>query len=139
MAPVSSTGCTRRPSPDAARRPVERAECRLTFQTARLGLRTLLSCRATGRLVEDMNHGGTRIDGNRVLMLGFHALTRIVTSIGSTRRLRHAASVSVRAPESRRGRVQAADWTSRSLMRSVSRVGSVVSIVRTRALRFGVT
>jgi hypothetical protein len=32
----------------------------------------LLSRRAIGRLVEDMNFGGTRIDGNPVLMLWFH-------------------------------------------------------------------
>ncbi len=81
------------------RHPVERAECTLTFPTARIGLRTLLSRRAIGRLVEDMNFGGTRIDGNPVLMLWFHGLTRIVAPIGSTRRPRHPAPVPVRAPE----------------------------------------
>ena len=88
---------TRRLTPP--RRPVERAECTLIFPTARVGLRTLLSRRAIGRLVEDMNFGGTRIDGNPVLMLWFHGLTRIVAPIGSTRRPRHPAQVPVRAPE----------------------------------------
>jgi hypothetical protein len=82
-----------------ARHPVERAACTLVFPTARVGLRTLLSRRAIGRLVEDMNFGGTRIDGNPVLMLWFHGLTRIVAPIGFTRRPRHPAPVPVRAPE----------------------------------------
>jgi len=78
------------------------AECTLIFPTARVGLRILISRRAIGRLVEDMNFGGTRIDGNPVLMLWFHGLTRIVAPIGSTRRPRRAggrSSVPVRAPE----------------------------------------
>jgi hypothetical protein len=81
------------------RHPVERAECTLIFPTARVGLRTLLSRRTVGRLVEGMNTGGTRIDGNPVLMLWFHGLTRIVAPIGSTRRPRRPAPVPVRAPE----------------------------------------
>jgi hypothetical protein len=81
------------------RPPVERAECTLTFPTARVGLRTLISRRAIGRLVEDMNLGGTRIDGNPVLMLWFHGLTRIVAPIGSTRRAAGRASVPIRTPE----------------------------------------
>jgi hypothetical protein len=81
------------------RHPVPRAECTLTFPSARVGLRILISRRAIGRLVEDMNFGGTRIDGNPVLMLWFHGLTRIVAPIGSTRRPRHPAPVPVRAPE----------------------------------------
>ena len=81
------------------RHPAQRAECTLTFPTARIGLRILLSRRAIGRLVEDMNFGGTRIDGNPVLMLWFHGLTRIVAPIGSTRRPRRPAPVPIRAPE----------------------------------------
>jgi hypothetical protein len=81
------------------RRPAERAECTLTFPTARMGLRILISRRTVGRLVEDMNLGGTRIDGNPALMLWFHGLTRIVAPIGSTRRPRRPAPVPVRAPE----------------------------------------
>ena len=81
------------------RHPVQRADCTLTFPTARVGLRILISRRTIGRLVEDMNFGGTRIDGNPVLMLWFHGLTRIVAPIGSTRRPRHAAPVPVRTPE----------------------------------------
>lgn len=89
------------------RSPVERAECTLTFPTARVGLRTLVSRRAIGRLVEDMNVGGTRIDGNPVLMLWFHGLTRIVAPIGSTRRPRRPAPVPIRTPETH------APWASR--------------------------
>ena len=83
------------------RRPVERADCSLIFPTARVGLRTLLSRRAIGRIVEDMNTGGTRIEGNPALMLWFHGLTRIVAPIGSTRRPRRPAPVPVpvRTPE----------------------------------------
>jgi hypothetical protein len=81
------------------RHPVERAECTLTFPTARVGLRILISRRAIGRLVEDMNFGGTRIDGNPALMLWFHGLTRIVAPIGSTRHPRRPAPVPIRAPE----------------------------------------
>jgi hypothetical protein len=71
----------------------------LLFPTARVGLRALLSPRAIGRIVEDMNAGGTRIDGNPALLLWFHGLTRIVAPIGSTRRPRRPARVPIRAPE----------------------------------------
>lgn len=81
------------------RRPIQRAECTLIFPTARVGLRILISRRAIGWLVDEMNFGGTRIDGNPVLMLWFHGLTRIVAPIGSTRRRRHATPVPVRTPE----------------------------------------
>jgi hypothetical protein len=81
------------------RHPVQGAECTLSFPTARVGLRILISRRSIGRLVEDMNFGGTRIDGNPVLMLWFHGLTRIVAPIGSTRRPRDPAPVPIRAPE----------------------------------------
>ena len=81
------------------RRPVERAECTLIFPTAREGLRALLSPRAIGRIVEGMNTGGTRIEGNPALLLWFHGLTRIVAPIGSTRRPRRPALVPIRTPE----------------------------------------
>jgi hypothetical protein len=81
------------------RQPVQPADCTLTFPTARVGLRILISRRTIGRLVEDTNLGGTRIDGNPVLMLWFHGLTRIVAPIGSTRRPRRPAPVPLRAPE----------------------------------------
>jgi hypothetical protein len=81
------------------RRPAGRADCTLLFPTARVGLRTLLSRRAIGRLVQDMNFGDTRIDGNPALLLWFHGLTRIVAPIGSTRRPRRAAPVPIRTPE----------------------------------------
>jgi hypothetical protein len=82
-----------------ARRPGGDAECALVFPSARVGLRVLVSRRAIGRLVEDMNFGRTRIDGNPVVMLWFHGLTRIVAPIGSTRRPRHPAPVPGRPPE----------------------------------------
>ena len=81
------------------RRPAGQAECTLIFPTARVGLRTLVSRRAVGRIVEGMNFGGTRIEGNPVLLLWFHGLTRIVAPIGTTRRPRRPGSVPVRAPE----------------------------------------
>lgn len=81
------------------RQPAHSAECTLIFPTARVGLRILISRRTIGRLVEDMNFGGTRLDGNPGLMLWFHGLTRIVAPIGSTRRPRRPAPVPVRAPE----------------------------------------
>jgi len=81
------------------RRPVERAECALIFPTAREGLRALLSPRAIGRIVEGMNTGEVRIDGNPVLLLWFHGLTRIVAPIGRSRRPRRPAPVPIRTPE----------------------------------------
>jgi hypothetical protein len=75
------------------------AECTLIFPTAREGLHALLSPRAIGRIVEGMNTGGTRIDGNPVLLLWFHGLTRIVAPIGRSRRPRRPAPVPIRAPE----------------------------------------
>ena len=80
-------------------RPGEHADCTLMFPTAREGLRALLSPRAIGRIVEGMNSGGTRIEGNPALLLWFHGLTRIVAPIGSTRRPRRPAPVPIRAPE----------------------------------------
>jgi hypothetical protein len=81
------------------RRPAERAECTLRFPTAREGLRALLSPRAIGRIVEGMNTGDVRIDGNPVLLLWFHGLTRIVAPIGRSRRPRKPPPVPIRAPE----------------------------------------
>jgi hypothetical protein len=81
------------------RRRDHRAECTLTFPTAHEGLRALLSPRAIGRIVDGMNTGDTRIEGNPALLLWFHGLTRIVAPIGSTRRPRRPAPVPVRAPE----------------------------------------
>jgi hypothetical protein len=81
------------------RRPVKRAECTLIFPTARDGVRALLSPRAIGRIVEGINTGEVRIDGNPVLLLWFHGLTRIVAPIGRSRRPRRPAPVPIRAPE----------------------------------------
>ncbi len=81
------------------RRSAEQAECTLIFPTAREGLRALLSRRAIGRIVDGMNTGGTRIEGNPALLLWFHGLTRIVAPIGRSRRPRRPAPVPIRAPE----------------------------------------
>ena len=83
----------------APRHAVDDAECTLIFPTAREGLRALLSARAIGRIVEGMNTGDTRIEGNPVLLLWFHGLTRIVAPIGRSRRPRRPAPVPVRTPE----------------------------------------
>ena len=95
------------------RRPTAGADCTLTFPTARVGLRILISRRTIGRLVEDMNLGGTRIDGNSVLLLWFHGLTRIVAPIGATRRPRRAggSGVPIRTPETE------APWAKRIIRR----------------------
>jgi hypothetical protein len=83
------------------RRGMELAECTLIFPTAREGLRALLSPRAIGRIVEGMNTGDLRIEGNAALLLWFHGLTRIVAPIGSSRRPRRASEsrVPIRTPE----------------------------------------
>jgi hypothetical protein len=75
------------------------AECTLILPSAREGLRALLSPRAIGRIVEGMNTGDTRIEGNPALLLWFHGLTRIVAPIGSSRRPRRPAPVPIRRPE----------------------------------------
>lgn len=74
-------------------------DCALTFPSAREGLRALLSRRTIGRIVEGMNTGATRIDGNPALMLWFHGLTRVIAPIGSTRRPRHEVPIPAREPE----------------------------------------
>jgi hypothetical protein len=84
------------------RSPGRDAECTLIFPSAREGLRALLSPRAIGRIVEGMNTGATRIQGNPALLLWFHGLTRIVAPIGRSRRPRRASgrsSVPIRTPE----------------------------------------
>lgn len=81
------------------RRPFEHADCALIFPTARAGLRALMSRHTVGRIVEGMNFGDTRIEGNPALILWFHGLTRIVAPIGSTRRPRRPAPVPIRTPE----------------------------------------
>jgi hypothetical protein len=81
------------------RRPAQRPGCALIFPTAREGVRALLSPRAIGRIVEGMNTGDVRIDGNPVLLLWFHGLTRIVAPIGRSRRPRRPAPVPIRTPE----------------------------------------
>lgn len=77
----------------------ETPEVALRFARARDGLRTLVSRHTVRHIVDGMNYGGTRIDGNPVLILWFHGLTRTVLPIGSTRRPRHTPPIEVRGPE----------------------------------------
>lgn len=79
--------------------PRGRPEVTLRFGSARDGLRALLSTRTVGRIVEGMNTGDTRIDGNAALILWFHGMTRVVAPIGSTRRPRRPGPFPVRTPE----------------------------------------
>jgi hypothetical protein len=83
----------------APRRAAAEPEVVLRFGSAREGLLTLLSPRAVGRIVEGMNTGDTRIDGNPVLILWFYGMTRIVVPLGSTRRPRKPVPVPARMPE----------------------------------------
>ena len=80
-------------------RPRGRPEVTLRFGSARDGLRTLLSTRTAGRIVEGMNTGDTRVDGNPALVLWFHGITRVVVPIGSTRRPRRPGPFPRRVPE----------------------------------------
>ncbi len=74
-------------------------DCALRFPTAWSALRTLLSPRAIGRVVDGMNTGPIRIDGNPVLVLWFHGLTRVVLPIGRTRLPRRPIPVPESRPE----------------------------------------
>lgn len=82
-------------------------DCALRFETAALGLRSLLSRRAIGRVVEGMNAGTTRIDGRTVLAVWFHGLTRVVFPIGRSRLPRRPIPI----PD--RSREHHADWAQR--------------------------
>jgi hypothetical protein len=73
--------------------------CALRFSTARLALVTLLSPRRVGRIVEGMNAETIRVDGNAVLVLYFHGLTRVVAPIGRSRVPRRPPPIGLRAPE----------------------------------------
>lgn len=85
----------------ASLRSTHAPEVTLRFGSARDGLRTLLSPRAVGRIVEGMNTGETRIDGNPVLILWFWGMTRVVLPIGSTRRPRRPGPFPIRTTETR--------------------------------------
>jgi len=79
----------------------QRPDTTVRFGCALDGIRTLVSTRTTARIVEGMNYGNTRLEGNPVLLLWFHALTRTVVPIGSTRRPRlwRLPPIKVREPE----------------------------------------
>jgi hypothetical protein len=83
----------------APRRPAQRPDCVLRFATARDGITTLISTRTAGKIVRGMNTGGTQIEGNPVLVLWLHGLTRVVAPIGRTRVPYKPIPVPVREPE----------------------------------------
>lgn len=78
-----------------------RPDTSVRFGRARDGIRALVSTRTVAHIVEGMNYGDTRLDGNPVLLLWFHGLTRTVLPIGSSRRprKRHLPPIGVREPE----------------------------------------
>lgn len=81
-------------------RSTEEIECSLICSSGWLGIRSLLSTRAVGRIVEGMNDGSLRVEGNTIVMLWFHGLTRIVAPIGHTRRPHNPIPAPLRGPES---------------------------------------
>jgi hypothetical protein len=85
----------------------ERVDVALRFATARDGLRALLSPHAVRHIVEGVNYGGTRMEGNTALVLWFYGLTRTVAPIGRTRRPRRKPPIGARAPET------SAPWAAR--------------------------
>lgn len=76
-------------------------DCALRFGRARVALTTLLSPRATARLVEGMNTGDIRIEGSPVLLLWFQGLTGIVVPVGRRRFPGSPVPVGPREPERR--------------------------------------
>ncbi len=83
-------------------------DCAIRFDTAAHGLRSLLSRRAIGRVVEGMNGGATRIDGAAPLAVWFHGLSRVVFPIGRSRLPRRPIPVPDRFIER-----PTADWARR--------------------------
>lgn len=77
----------------------EEIDCALIVSSGWLGFRSLLSPHAVGRMVEGMNDRRLRIEGNAIVILWFHGLTRIVAPIGRTRRPRRPIPVPLRGPE----------------------------------------
>lgn len=78
-----------------------RPDTSVRFGRAWDGIRALVSTRTVAHIVAGMNYGDTRLDGNPVLLLWFHGLTRVVLPIGSSRRprKRHLPPIKVREPE----------------------------------------
>lgn len=83
-------------------------DCAIRFDTAAHGLRSLLSRRAIGRVVEGMNRGVTRVDGSAPLAVWFHGLSRVVFPIGRSRLPRRPIPVPDRSVER-----PTADWAQR--------------------------
>lgn len=78
-----------------------RPDTSVRFGRAGDGIRALVSTRTVAHIVAGMNYGDTRLEGNPVLLLWFHGLTRTVLPIGSSRRphKRHLPPIKVREPE----------------------------------------
>lgn len=66
----------------------EHVDVGVCFDNAGLGLRTLLSPRAVGRIVHALLEGTASYEGNAVLVLWFYGLTRFVLPLGRTAPLR---------------------------------------------------
>ncbi|MBA2346893.1 MAG: hypothetical protein H0V81_01230 [Solirubrobacterales bacterium] len=81
--------------------------CAIRFDTAAIGLRSLLSRRAVGRIVEGWQYGGARIEGKPTFAVWFHGLTRIVAPIGPSRLPRRPIPIPDRSVE------QSAPWAQR--------------------------
>lgn len=77
----------------------EEVDCALIVSSGWHGLRTFLSTRVVGHFVDGMNDGRLRVEGNPIVMLWFHGLTRIVAPIGRSRRPRKPIPVTLRGPE----------------------------------------
>jgi hypothetical protein len=75
------------------------ADCVLRFARGRDGIVTLLSTQTAGRIVRGMNRGEIEVEGNAVLVLWLHGLTRVVAPIGRTRVPRRPIPAPVRGPE----------------------------------------
>ncbi len=112
----SDDGVSRRFGLHAATRTVSlepvgpaRPDTSVHFGRAWDGIRALVSTRTVAHIVTGMNYGDTRLEGNPVLLLWFHGLTRCVLPIGSSRRprKRHLPPIGPREPE------QHATWAAR--------------------------
>lgn len=78
--------------------PADRPDLALTFESSWLAIRSLLNTHATGAMVEGLQRDRIRVQGNPVLLLWFHGLTRIVAPIGRGPEPRRRAPLPFLAP-----------------------------------------
>lgn len=60
----------------------DRYDCALRYRGSGDAIRALLHPRAAGRIVTDVQQGRAALEGNALLLLWFHGLTRVVAPIG---------------------------------------------------------